>query len=137
VIACDPVHTIDAPGATVAAGMVGVQLKLSSAGVSLTLTLCSVTFPLFLAVNVKVITWPTWSYFAGFRLSAFVSPRTAVCVALTVSGAGGALASVLVALPVSRYPYTSLFRSVIACDPVHTIDAPGATVAAGMVGVQL
>src|SRR5438046_1524586 len=52
VIECVPVHTIEAPGARLAAGIDGTQLKPSSAGVSETLTLCSVVLPLFVAVSV-------------------------------------------------------------------------------------
>src|SRR6185295_3065196 len=52
VIVCVPVQTIDAPGASEATGIPGLQLKLSSAGESLTVTLCRVTLPVFLAVSV-------------------------------------------------------------------------------------
>ena len=40
VIVCVPVHVIDLPGARLATGIAGVQLNPSSAGVSLTVTLC-------------------------------------------------------------------------------------------------
>ena len=54
VIECVPVHTTDEPGAKLATGIDGVQLKLPNAGESLTDTLCNVTLPLFVAVNVYV-----------------------------------------------------------------------------------
>src|SRR5450759_4199832 len=47
-----PVHTIDAPGARLATGMAGMQVKPSSAGTSLTDTLWRVTLPLLVAVRV-------------------------------------------------------------------------------------
>jgi hypothetical protein len=47
-------QTIDAPGASVATGIDGVHAMLTSAGASLTDTLCSVTLPEFVAVNVYV-----------------------------------------------------------------------------------
>src|SRR5271165_3427791 len=47
-----PVQTIAAPGDSPAAGIDGVQLKLSSAGLSDTVTLWRVTLPLLVAVSV-------------------------------------------------------------------------------------
>ena len=53
-----------------------------------------------------------------------------------VSGASGAVASVLVAWPVSENDPASRSAWVIACVPVHTIDAPGASAATGIVGTH-
>src|SRR2546422_1892582 len=52
VIVWEPVHTIVAPGAKVATGIAGVQLKPASAGESETVTLCCVVLPVFVAVSV-------------------------------------------------------------------------------------
>ena len=52
VIVCVPVHLTVAPGAELATGIAGVQLNPSSAGESLTDTLCSVVLPSFVAVMV-------------------------------------------------------------------------------------
>ncbi len=52
VIVCVPVHTTDAPGASDATGLAGVQPKPSSAGLSVTVTFVSVTFPVLVAVSV-------------------------------------------------------------------------------------
>ena len=52
VIVCVPVHVIDAPGARLAAGIVGVQLNPSSAGESLTVTSCNVVLPSLVALIV-------------------------------------------------------------------------------------
>src|SRR5437870_178785 len=58
VIACVPVQVTNAVGANVA-GIAGLQLKLTNAGVSVTDTPFNVTFPSFFASIVYVITSPT------------------------------------------------------------------------------
>ena len=55
-IVCVPVHVIDSPGARFAAGIAGVQLNPSSAGESLTVTLCNVVLPSLVAVIVYLTT---------------------------------------------------------------------------------
>ena len=52
VIAWVPVHTIDWFGANAATGIAGTHENPVNAGVSDTVTLCNVTLPVFLAVNV-------------------------------------------------------------------------------------
>ena len=56
VIVCVPVHVIDSPGASSPTGIAGVQLNPSSAGESLTVTLCSVMLPSLVAVSVYLTT---------------------------------------------------------------------------------
>ena len=56
VIVCVPVHVIDLPGASSLAGIDGVQLNPSSAGVSVTVTLCKVMLPSLVAFSVYVTT---------------------------------------------------------------------------------
>src|SRR5437870_5195221 len=82
---CVPVHATVAVGARLATGLVGVQVKPSSAGVSLTVTACSVTSPLLFARTVYVSTCPTVVYLAGLRLSVLVSVSAGFLSAVTVS----------------------------------------------------
>ncbi len=125
VIVCVPVQIIDFPGASSAAGIAGVQLNPSSAGVSLTVTLCNVMLPSFVAVIVYLTTWPTLLYLAGFRSSVLVSPSVMFCSALIVSSAFGAFASLLVALATSLKNPTFRSSWVIVCVPVHVDRFPG------------
>src|SRR5438105_608171 len=81
------------------------------------------------------MTWPTWSYFAGLRSSLLVSDSAGPSFAFTVFGAGGALASVLVAPPVSPKEPASRSAWVMVWLPVQTIEAPGARLATGRVTV--
>src|SRR5206468_3736361 len=74
---------------------------------------------------------------AGVRVSVLVSPSVLVWLAVTVSGALVAVASVLEALAVSLKVPASRSACVIACVPVQTTDAPGARAAAGIAGAQL
>ena len=121
-IVCVPVQVIDAPGASSLTGIAGMQLNPSSAGESLTDTLCRVMLPSLVAVSVYLTTWPTFSYFAGLRSSVLVTPSFAFCSALIVSSAGGASASLLLAPAMSLKDPLSRSSWVIVCVPVHLID---------------
>src|SRR5436189_136600 len=107
-------------GASEATGDAGVQLKPLSAGLSTTVTLCSVTLPVFFAVRVNVTTWPTWSYFAGFRLSVFVRVSAAFGV-VTSEQTWSAPAGPSSTHAVFRYEPASMSAWTIVCDAVQLI----------------
>ena len=66
-----------------------------------------------------------------------MTPSFGFCSALIVSSAGGASASLLLALATSLKNPTFRSSWVIVCVPVHVIDLPGASSATGIDGVHL
>src|SRR6516164_7494859 len=103
VIVCEPVHVTEAPDASGATGVAGLQLKLSSAGLSVTVTFDSCAF----------------------------------CAVVMVYGACTGPAWVLFAVAVSESDPLSRSVWVIVCEPVHVTEAPGASDATGVAGLQL
>ena len=94
VTTCTAPQVIDRPGANVA-GTVGVHVPSTAFG-SVTTTFVSVTFPVFVAVNVKSRVWPTAEYGGSVVLFTTVipGPDGAVTVAEPVSVTGGPVGGV-------------------------------------------
>src|SRR5436190_400321 len=136
VIVWEPVHTIVAPGAKVATGIDGVQLKPASAGYFFTVTLCCVVLHSFPTRRSSDLTWPTWSYLAGFRSSVFVRESVADVEALIVSSRPAEATALLKAQRDLKYRLPPS-ACVIGWERVDTIVARGAKVPTGIDVVQL
>src|SRR5439155_237937 len=135
VIECVPVHVTDASGANVA-GIAGLQLKLTNAGVSVTDTPLNSTEERRVAMVEYVITSPTALQVNGDACLAI--SRCGVGLTSTVLLARGAVVVAVVDETQAVAPNCAALRSacVIACVPVQVTDAVGANVA-GIAGLQL